>query len=69
MLPTPIKTARASEWLMSQDATKNRLQAALLSNVDGHRNVVELESFARALGLEPEAIDCLRRQDFIQLLS
>jgi hypothetical protein len=57
---------RASQWLVTRDADIDRLERALLANVDGHRNVIELESFARAIGLEPDALERLRRRDLIQ---
>lgn len=37
----------------------DRLERALLSDVDGHRSVIELESLARALHLGPGAIERL----------
>ena len=66
-LPAPTRTPMASNWLMSLDPDIDRLERALLSNVDGHRNVIELESFARALGLEPDALERLRVQGLIEL--
>jgi hypothetical protein len=66
ILPTPIRTARASRWLATRDANIDRLERALLANVDGHRNVIELESFARAIGLAPDVLERLRVQGLIQ---
>lgn len=37
----------------------DRLERALLADVDGHRSVIELESLARALHLGPGAIERL----------
>jgi hypothetical protein len=37
----------------------DRLERALLADVDGHRSVIELESLARALHLGPDAIERL----------
>ena len=66
-LPAPTQTTIARRWLQHPDARIDRIQRALLSTVDGHRNVVELESVARAMGLEPDALDRLRQQGFIEL--
>jgi len=66
-LPTPIKTSTAAKWIESSDARSDRLTRALLANIDGHRNVIELESLARAIGLEPDALERLRRRGLIQL--
>jgi len=67
VLPTPIRTAMASQWLVSQDPKIDHLERTLLSKVDGRRNVIELESFARAIGLEPEALERMRLQGLIQI--
>lgn len=66
-LPTPTRTPKALHWLEAQHPSVERARRALLSTVDGHRNVVELESFARAVGLEPDALDRLRREGLIDL--
>lgn len=68
-LPTPMRTRIAIQWLASRDATTNRVKSVLLSHVDGHRNVIELESFARAMGLDPDAIEQLRQEGLIDLLN
>jgi hypothetical protein len=68
-LPTPVHTSIAAAWLESRDANSDRLNRALLANIDGHRNVIELESFARAIGLEPDALERLRQQGLIQLCN
>jgi hypothetical protein len=60
-LPSPIQTAVGRQWLQRPDARIDRIHQALLSTIDGRRNVIELESVARAMGLDPDAIDWLRR--------
>ena len=47
---------------MDGPLTVMQLRRALLANVDGHRNVIELESFARAIGLQPDVLERLRRE-------
>lgn len=69
-LPTPTKTPMAHQWLEARDARdakSERVKRALLSRIDGHRNVIELESFARAMGLEPDALQRLRFEGLIDL--
>lgn len=66
-LPTPMQTPLAHHWLSDHDARSERVKRALLTNVDGHRNVIELESFARAMGLAPDALEQLRREGLIDL--
>ncbi len=76
-LPTPTKTPMALQWLEARDARdprnfrdadkSERVKRALLSNIDGHRNVIELESFARAMGLAPDALQRLRGEGLIDL--
>lgn len=67
-LPTPTKTPMALRWLEAGAARQDdRVKRALLSNIDGHRNVIELESFARAMGLAPDALERLRREGLIDL--
>jgi hypothetical protein len=68
-LPTPMQTSIAVQWLASREATTDRVKRVLLSHVDGHRNVIELESFARAMGLEPDALEKLRHQGLIDSLN
>ena len=65
-LPTPSKTPLAIRWLEA-DVSSDRVRRALLSSIDGHRNVVQLESVARALGLEADALERLRGEGFIDL--
>ena len=66
-LPIPTKSPRAHQWLEARDAQGDRVKRALLSGIDGHRNVIELESFARAMGLEPDALERLRGEGLIDL--
>ena len=66
-LTIPTQTSFARQWLQRRDATASRVRRALLATVDGHRNVIELESFARALGLAPCALEDLRREGLIDL--
>jgi hypothetical protein len=64
---TPTRTPLAARWLESSDAQGDRIKRALLANIDGHRNVIELESFARAMGLAPDALQRLRDQRLIRM--
>jgi hypothetical protein len=66
-LPTPTKTPMGLQWLEARDANGDRIKRALLSNIDGHRNVIELESFARAMGLESDALERLHGEGLIDL--
>jgi len=66
-LPIPTQTPKALQWLKVRDAQNDRVRCALLTNIDGHRNVIELESLARAMGLEPDALERLHREGFIDL--
>lgn len=68
-LPTPTQTRIAVQWLASREAMADHVKRVLLSHIDGHRNVIELESFARAMGLEPDALEKLRHQGLIDLLN
>jgi len=68
-LPTPRQTRVAVQWLASRETTSDRVKRVLLSHVDGHRNVIELESFARAMGLDPGALEQMRQQGLIDLLN
>lgn len=65
--PVPTQTPKALRWLDMRDGENDRIRRALLGNIDGHHNVIELESFARAMGLEGDALECLRREGFINL--
>jgi hypothetical protein len=68
-LLVPVKTSFGRQSLQRRDCTIDRIQRALLASDDGHRNVIELESFARALGLAPEALEQLRRQGLIDMYA
>jgi hypothetical protein len=68
-LPIPTQTPKALQWLSVHDAGTDRMRRALLANIDGHRNVIELESFARAMGLEADALERLRRDGLIDVTS
>ncbi|HEX6705660.1 MAG TPA: hypothetical protein VF169_12930 [Albitalea sp.] len=65
-LPSPQITPLATRWLQYRDTRLNQAEHALLLAIDGQRNVVELESVARALGLREGALDLLRRAGLIQ---
>jgi hypothetical protein len=65
-LQFPVQTVLAERLLQRRDARIDRAREALLRTVDGQRNVVELESVARALGLQPSALDQLRQSGLIQ---
>lgn len=64
-LPTPTQTAVARQWLAARDTRLDWVQQALLATIDGHRNIVELESVARAMGRAPATFEQLRRQGLI----
>jgi hypothetical protein len=63
------RTAVARAWLESPDTRNDPVRRALLSTIDGHRNVIELESVARAMGLDAAALDDLRQQGLIELTA
>jgi hypothetical protein len=65
-LPTPTRTPMAQQWLAARNPPNDRIERALLSSIDGHRNVIELESVARALGLAPDALERLRAEGLIK---
>jgi hypothetical protein len=65
-LPTPMQTAVARQWLEASDMQLDRVQRALLATIDGRRNIVELESVARAMGFAPATLEHLRRQGLIE---
>ena len=66
-LPIPTQTLKALRCMDTRVGEPDRIRRALLSNVDGHRNLIELESFARAMGLESDALERLRREGYIEL--
>jgi hypothetical protein len=65
-VPVPVQTAKAFQLLDGCVAEIDRIRRVLLANIDGHRNVVELESFARAMGLESDALLRMRREGLIE---
>jgi hypothetical protein len=69
LLPTPQRTALAPRWKGTWDDRLDRIERALLGTVDGHRNIVELESVARAMGLRPDTLDRLRERGLIDIPS
>jgi hypothetical protein len=62
-LPTPVRTALAGKVALSP------IHRALLGAVDGQRNIIALESAARAMGLRDDALDQLRQQGLIVFAS
>jgi len=64
-LPTPTQTAVARQWLEARDSRLDRVERAFLATVDGRRNIVELESVARAMGLAPATFEHLHRQGLV----
>ena len=66
-LQTPTRTPLAVHWLEGALGYRDRAKRTLLANLDGHRNVIELESFARAMGLAPDALERLRDQGLIRM--
>jgi hypothetical protein len=68
-LHLPALTASAHRWLQNPDPRMDRIQRALLSMVDGHRSVVELESVARAMRLPVDALEELRQNGLIEFAA
>ena len=66
-LPAPRLRPLALRWLETTAADAEQVKRALLSTIDGHRSVVELESFARAMGLCYDALWLLEAQGLIEL--
>lgn len=66
-LPVPVRTASANQWLQRPGSGMDLVHSALLSTVDGHRNVIQLESVARAIGLPPDALERLRSKGLIEM--
>ena len=65
-LPTPAQTSAARRLLTRSDVPLDRLERALLATIDGRRNVIELESIARAMGLGSSALESLRSRGLIE---
>lgn len=59
----------AHQWLQARDPAADRTKHLLLASIDGRRNVVELESLARELGLAPDVLEQLRDDGMIDLSS
>ena len=64
-LHMPRRTTLALNWTGHGDVRRDRIVCALLRTVNGHRTVVELESVARAMGLEEDALERLRLDGLI----
>jgi hypothetical protein len=56
-------------YLARAESPDDRVTRALLSNIDGHRTVIELERFARAMGLEPRTLEHLRLRGLVYLAT
>jgi len=65
-LPKPVLTSRARRYLRWDDPGADRVHQALLSTVDGQRNVTELESVAKAMGLPDWTLADLRAQGLVK---
>lgn len=68
-LPLRNRTMRSRRWLRRPDAGIERIHQALLSTIDGHRTVIELESVAQVMGLDAAVLERLRRQGDIDLIT
>lgn len=64
-LPAPVATPAARLSLSGADVGLNPVERALLAVIDGRRNMVELESVARALHLGPDALAHLQARGLI----
>ncbi len=64
-LPTPVLTSRARHRLRWDDPELDRVHLALLSTIDGQRNVIQLESVAKAMGLPDRTLTELRAQGLV----
>lgn len=47
-LPLPVVTPLAHDWFRRTDSRIYRAERALFATINGHRNIVELESVARS---------------------
>lgn len=65
-LPQPVLTKHALCHLASREAELDRAHRAFLSTVDGQRNVVELESVAKAMGLPERTLGELRERGWLK---
>jgi hypothetical protein len=66
---TPTKTLAARELLAGPRSILTVPMRMLLINVDGRRNVAELQDIARSLNLKPHALMQLQRDGWIAGLS
>ena len=64
-LPQPILTMHARCRLDATEPELDHVHRALLSTVDGQRNVIELESVAKAMGLPDWTLTELRAQGWL----
>jgi len=64
-LPQPVLTSHARRCLEWEHSDIDRIHRALLSTVDGRRNVIQLESVAKAMGLPEQTLDQLREQGWV----
>jgi hypothetical protein len=64
-LPTPVLTSRARHCLRWDDPELDRVHQALLATIDGQRNVIQLESVAKAMGLPDRTLAELRAQGLV----
>ena len=64
-LPTPVLTLRARHFLEWEHSAVDRVRRAWLSTVDGRRNVIELESVAKAMGLPESTLGDMRAQGLV----
>src|SRR5262249_33834816 len=65
-LTTPSITPLARDWLEREDDRLDVARRVLLGTIDGQRNIIELESVARALGLPFDAMQTLRVAGLVQ---
>lgn len=63
------RTAAVLEGMPASIAHIDKVHRALLSTIDGHRSIVELESVARAMRLEPAVLWRFRAQGLIRLAT
>lgn len=56
----PRRIPTLTDATASRIDTRERIERALLSDADGHRAVVELDIFVRAMGLDAAAVEHLR---------
>jgi hypothetical protein len=68
-LPTPVLTSRARDCLQWDDPELDHVHQALLSTIDGQRNVIQLESVAKAMGLPDRTLAELRSQGLVNWVS